>query len=397
MFLKAVVPRFLINYYHGLKAVLALIYYRYPAQNLTVIGVTGTDGKTTTSTLIYHLLHSAGYKVALISTVAAYIGDQAIDTGFHVTSPDSFALQSLLAKIKAQGFTHVVLEATSHGLDQHRLFGTNIQIGVLTNVTQDHFDYHGDYDHYLQAKAKLFKKARLAILNSTDISFKKIKPHLPEGIKIVPYDLKTLPQSFRRIITKKFPQDYNQLNATAATLTLQHLGVDDQLLLQALPKFSGIPGRLEVLKTDHPAQIVIDFAHTPNSLKHALTHLRKTTSGKLIAVYGAAGLRDRSKRPLMGQIGAQLADEVILTAEDPRTESVHSIINQMAEGVSQNLAHTHKIPDRHQAIAFALKLAGPHDTVAILGKGHEQSMCFGKIEHPWSDKQAVYQILDINQ
>lgn len=393
--LKNLIPQIFKNSYHWLKAVTAVVSTGSPARALTVIGVTGTDGKTTTSTMIYHLLHQAGIKVALISTVAAYIGDESIDTGFHVTSPDPLPLQRLLKRIKDLGFTHVVLEATSHGLDQHRLLGTNIRIGVLTNITHEHLDYHRTFDRYVMAKAKLFRQAKVAILNKQDKSFKLVKPLLPPETQVLAYSTKHLSGRLAQTIRRCFKQDYNQANAAAATMAAAYLGISDNLIIKGLKTFPGIPGRMQSIKNKYGFRTIVDFAHTPNALENALKSLRQTTTGKLIAVYGSAGLRDRDKRHLMGRIGSELADEVVFTAEDPRTESVWAIIDQMMSQVSQNLGHIHKIPDRQEAINFAVGLAQPGDTVAVFGKGHEQSMCFGKIEYPWSDKEALQKALKL--
>ncbi len=394
MILKKIIPQSIKNLYHYIQGVLAYRLNGQPSKDLFVIGITGTDGKTTTANILYHLLKSAGLPVALISTVGAYIGNEELDTGFHVTSPDLFPLHKLLRKIKQQGYKYVVLEATSHGLDQHRLYGTNIKMGILTNITHEHLDYHKTYQNYVKAKAKLFKSVKTAILNADDRSYTYIAPLVHPGANIITYSQKTLPKNLLSLVTDKYPQAYNQYNATAAVLAAKQLGVTDKQLKNAIPTVPQIPGRMETIPNKKGYKIIVDFAHTPNGLKNALASLKKQSTKKLIAVYGSAGLRDQQKRPLMGEIGAQFADEIILTAEDPRTESVNQIISQMAQGINTNHAHIHKIPDRLEAIKFALKIAKKGDTVGIFGKGHEKTMCFGKIEHPWSDRQAVLEILN---
>ncbi len=385
---------------HYLQAVSALLFFNYPAKKLTVIGVTGTDGKTTTASLIYHLLKSAGYKVALISTVAAYIGDEQIDTGFHVTSPGSWQLQRLLKRIVEEGYTHLVLECTSHGLDQHRLLGTNIQTAVVTNVTHEHLDYHKTYAAYLKAKSKIFSSAKTAIINADDASFKFLIKYVPVGCAIIPYSLSENTQptllsddDFQNIlgsINKSWVETYNRSNALAASLSARSVGVDTAKIGNYLGSFPGVPGRMQFIKNNRHIQIIVDFAHTPNALKQALTAAKKSCKRNLIAVFGAAGERDQSKRPLMGQVAAALADEVILTAEDPRHENVHHIIAQIKQGAQTNRGHLHTIPDRREAIQFALKLAQIGDTVIICGKGHERSMNLdGTHEIAWSDVNVV--------
>lgn len=387
--IKNLVPQHLKNLYHFLIASLATIRFQAPSAGLTVIGVTGTDGKTTTATVIYHLLKSAGRKTALISTVAAYIGSQEIDTGFHVTSPDPWQLQRLLRRIKDQGYQYLVLEATSHGLDQHRFLGINFSIGVVTNITHEHLDYHGSYHRYFKAKTKLFASSHTAIINQQDQSFLPLRRLLSPRMEVLPYSESTLHGSVKASIIRRFPEPYNQLNATAAVLAVSSLGIKDSQLIPALKSFPGVKGRMEIIPNRLGIKVVVDFAHTPNALREALLALRPQTKGKLIAVFGSAGARDFDKRAMMGKIGSELADEVILTAEDPRHESVHTIITQMVSGITTNHGHTHRQPDRQQAINFALSLAKPGDTVGIFGKGHERSLCFGNQEIPWSDQQAA--------
>jgi len=392
------------NLFHLFQAITACIYYRYPAQKLTVIGVTGTDGKTTTSTLIYHLLKNSGYKVALISTVAAYIGDQEVDTGFHVTSPSPWQLQRLIHRIRQSGFTHLVLESTSHGLDQHRLFGSHITTAVLTNVTHEHLDYHRTYSRYLASKAKIFRSVHTAIINADDASFRLLLPYIKKSVQLMPYSLieNTSPglipdDTYHQIKTaciSTFPQSYNRANALAASIAALTLGVSASSITKNLSSFPGVPGRMQHISNPLGIQIIVDFAHTPNALKQALAAAKQTTKGKLIAVFGSAGKRDKTKRPLMGEAASKLADEIILTAEDPRGEDVRLINQQIRSGIFQNLGHVHSIPNRSEAIQFALKIAQPGDTVIICGKGHEQSLNLdGHHEIPWSDVQAVIKLL----
>ena len=370
------------NLGHFLIAWISALYFRFPAKNLFVIGVTGTDGKTTTSTLIYSVLRESQKKTALISTVAAFIGDEEIDTGFHVTSPGPWQLQKLLRKIVEMDYKFVVLEATSHGLDQSRLYGTNISIGVLTNITHEHLDYHKTYDNYLLAKSKLFKEAKFAVLNSIDKSYEKIKKTI-KGAKIITYNNSNIPL----YIKSKFNESYNRLNAMAAVTVAQILKIEEGDIKKGIAEFKGIPGRMEVIKNNKDIRVFVDFAHTPNALEKSLKALRVSTQGKLIAVFGCAGLRDISKRPLMGEIGSRLADEVILTSEDPRSEDVNTIITQIKSGIKINHGHVHAIIDRKEAIQFALiNLAQKGDTVGIFGKGHEKTINLdGKNEIPWSD------------
>lgn len=348
--------------------------------------------------MIYHLLKHAGKKVALISTVAAFIGDQEIDTGFHVTTPSPFALQKLLTRIANQGYDYVVLEATSHGIYQHRLFGINPEIAVLTNITHEHLDYHPNYEHYLQTKVSFLARAKIAIINKTDKSYKTVHDLLrKQDKKVVEYDMRSAHAQIRTTLLNVFPESYNRENALAAITACQMLHLPLEECLRGIQTFSGVSGRMQEIPNNLGIRIIVDFAHTPNALERALTSLRSSLKKgqRLIAVFGSAGLRDARKRPLMGKIASELADMAVITAEDPRTEDVHVITRQIKEGVVKNWGHMHEISDRGEAIRFALHtLAKPGDVVGIFGKGHEKSLNLdGKHEIPWSDQETVHMIL----
>jgi UDP-N-acetylmuramoyl-L-alanyl-D-glutamate--2,6-diaminopimelate ligase len=378
------------NIYHFANAFLAVFYYGYPAKDLEVIGVTGTDGKTTTSTIIYHLLNSSGRKAALITTVAAYIGDNQIDTGFHTTTPNPWVLQKLIKKIKDQGIKFLVLESTSHGLDQHRLLGCNYKVGVITNITHEHLDYHKNPDNYLKAKAKLLKKSKYAVLNLTDSSFEKLKSRLNK--MVITYSDKDIP----KFVKDKFNQDYNQLNAQAAIKVARIFNLDEDDIKKAILSFEGVKGRVEKVPNKFGLNIVVDFAHTPNAIDKVLTSLKSQTQGKLIAVFGATGRRDVAKRPKMGQLASQIADLIVLTADDCYDEDVNKIINQIKSGITKNHQNIISFTDRQKAIDYAILRARKGDTIAILGQGHEQSINLdGKTETPWSDVKAAKKALKL--
>lgn len=386
--------RKLKNLYHFLIAISAVRFYGHTAKKLTIIGVTGTDGKTTTTSLIYHVLFTAGKKVAMVTSVSAKMGNQEIDTGFHVTTPDPWPLQKLLKNIASQGYEYVVLETTSHGWDQHRLLGIQFKIGVVTNITHEHLDYHKTFARYVKAKSKLLKNSQLTVLNHDDASFNELKSLLPQHTPIYPYSLKLAPENILECIKNRFPEGYNWSNALAAYTTTQLVGINDEDFCKAIKSFPGVKGRMELIPNQKQLTIVVDFAHTPNALEQALKAMRLQLKPgkKLIAVYGSAGLRDYTKRPLMGKVGSELADIVIFTAEDPRTENVNTIIEQMVKMIVKG-AQIHLQPDRQKAITQAIKLARPGDIVGVFGKGHEQSMCFGTIEYPWSDHEAIKKAL----
>jgi len=389
-----------------LKGFPAKMKYKNPQKKLTIIGITGTDGKTSSSTLLYHTLKTAGVKVALLSTVAAYFGDREIETGLHTTSPSPDDLYRLMSEMLEEGITHLVLEYTSHGAYQHRLWGISPDVVGVTNINHDHLDYHLNYDNYLEAKAILMKKAPVLVLNQDDKSFFKLKRVInTKKHEIISYSYEdSINKKINTSIKERFPEKFNQMNARLVTKIAQHFDIENKSIIKSMKTFPGIPGRMEFIPTKKNFEVIVDFAHTAQGLKAALTALRKRlnqnsnnhTTGRLIAVFGCAGLRDREKRPYMGQIGADLADIAIFTAEDPRTESIWSIIRQMKEQLTQDHNKVISIADRYQAIEYALtKVAKKGDIVAILGKGPEKSICYGTVEYPWSDKETVKEILNI--
>lgn len=398
---------------HLAQAVTATLYNRFPGKGLTIIGVTGTDGKTTTSNLIYHILRTAGKKAAVISTIGAIIDGENYDTGFHVTTPSSFAIQKYIRLAKKKGCTHIVLEVTSHALDQNRVWGVKFQIGVLTNITHEHLDYHKDYKHYVYTKLRLLKKADLAIVNSNGEWFAEAQKVIPKK-RMISYslhgnnedDLSMINLSFQ--IKTSLIGDFNLENIMAASATASALGVDTLTIERAVQSFDAPNGRQEVMGDLSGPLIMVDFAHTPNSFENILPEIRKRTSGRLIHVFGAAGERDRGKRPDMGKAASFYDDIIILTAEDPRSENISDINRQIKDGISNEFINAieekvsegkvvYEIDDRKKAIQFALSMTTPKDTVIITGKGHERSINYGNGEEEWSDQGVVRQYLVANK
>ncbi|OGE62809.1 hypothetical protein A2964_01850 [Candidatus Daviesbacteria bacterium RIFCSPLOWO2_01_FULL_40_27] len=373
------------NFYHLPKAILANIIYGFPTRGLTVIGVTGTDGKTTTVNMIYQILLAAGKKVSVVSTINA--------PGFHITSPDSFAVQRFARQAASSGDEYLVLEVTSHALDQYRYWGIKFDIGVITNITHEHLDYHKTFDNYLKTKLKLIRNVRFAVVNQN------IKDVSSEG-KIITFGLDKGDFNQEQIKLKlKVPGDYNIENALTSLAVAFALGIDKKIAQDALESFTGIKGRMEEVQNNKDIKIIIDFAHTPGGLEQALKTLRcQMRSGRLIAVIGAEGDRDIEKRFMMGEIAQRFANYVIVTAVDPR--GYLDIINrQIADGATKAGAKRDQnffvIDDREKAFDFAInKLSKYGDTVGIFGKGHETSMNLdGKREIPWSDLEAVRNVL----
>lgn len=412
--IRPFIPQWLVNYiYHFPLAFIASRLYGEPAEDLEIIGVTGTDGKTTTTTMIYHILKTAKRKVAMISTVEARIGKKSLDTGFHVTTPDPFLLQRLLRRIRSQKIRYVVLEVTSHGLDQFRFFPLRPKVAVLTNITHEHLDYHGTYENYRATKLRLFKNAHHAVINKDQPDFDKINAALPR-VLFSTYSLHTKSQLMAEDIIETadglsfrvgryqyhlpMPGLYNCYNALAAISTALILEIHPSDIKRALATFPGVKGRLEKVPNAHGINAYVDFAHTPNALKEVLSTLKnhKEKGKKLIVIFGSAGLRDKSKRPLMGKYAAEYADQIIITSEDPRTEDPAIIASDILQGIPE--ARRRKVTielSRSEAIKRAINLAHTGDTVVSCGKGHENSLNLdGWTETPWSDVSAMQDALN---
>lgn len=372
--------KFINNFYHLPMAVAANIMYGSPTRGLKVIGVTGTDGKTTTVNMIYQILKNAGKKVSMLSTINS--------PGLHVTSPDSFVIQKFAKTAKERGDDFLILEVTSHALDQFRFWGIKFDIGVITNVTHEHLDYHKTFENYFQTKLKLIQNADFAVVNQ---GIRGVKG------KTITFGIGKGDFNNKEVKLKlKIPGDYNIENALAALAVAFVLKINKTIALRTLENFTGVAGRMEEVKNNRGIKIFIDFAHTPNGLENALKALK--SQGKLFVIIGAEGKRDIEKRAMLGETAQKAADIVIVTAVDPRGE-LAVINNQISEGAKKAGAKEGQnffiIEDRKKAIEFAVSNAKKGDTVGIFGKGHETSMNLdGKKEIPWSDQQTVKEVLN---
>ncbi len=407
----------------GALAHISARFYDSPVSHLTMIGVTGTDGKTSTVNFIYQVLLAAQVRAGMISTVNAVIGEQALDTGFHVTTPEVFQVQRYLRQMVDAGLTHAVLETTSHGLAARRVLGSDFDIGVVTNITHEHLNDHGSYQAYFDAKARLIEGLAapkqkdnpipaLAVLNRDDRSYEPLSSRA--AVRQISYgthpqadvratNIVNTPDSLR--FTASGPGfelpietgmigEYNAWNILAAlAATIVGLGIEPEAAARGIAALKGVPGRMERISMGQDFLAVVDFAHTPFALEAAIKAGRKLAPGRVIAVFGSAGLRDKLKRRMMAEVSAQLADLSILTAEDPRVESLDEILAEMADGARSKGGVEGKtffrVRDRGEAIRFALQQARPGDLVMALGKGHEQSMCFGETEYLWDDRTAM--------
>ncbi len=388
------------NFYHLPKAILANLIYGFPAGGLKIIGVTGTDGKTTTTNMIYQILKAAGKKVSMVSTVNAVIGGKTYDTGFHVTSPDPFAVQKLAKEARSNGSEYLVLEVTSHALDQYRFWGIKFDIGVITNITHEHLDYHGTWENYFNTKLSLINNTEFAIVNQ-NLKQKILRIGKTEDKdQLLSFSLDKGDFSQRQIKLKlRMPGDYNIENALAALGVAFVLNIEKEVARKALESFEGVRGRMEEVKNDRGVKIIIDFAHTPNGLEQSLKTLRSKNHGNLISLIGCEGFRDVGKRLMMGEIAQKLSDYVIITSVDPRGQ-LDTINKQIVEGIRKMGAEEGKdffvIDDRKEAIDFAInKLSKKGDVIGIFGKGHETSMNLdGRKEIPWSDRKVVDEALE---
>jgi UDP-N-acetylmuramoyl-L-alanyl-D-glutamate--2,6-diaminopimelate ligase len=384
------------RYYHFVRTGLLgglISQWRYgnPQRKLKIICLTGTDGKTTTSTLVYRLLHEAGMKVALISTVGAYIGNEEIDTGFHVTSPHPRDLYKLMAKMVKRKMEYLVLEVTSQGAFQWRTWGIKPVVTGLTNVEPEHLDYHLTLENYLKAKALILNASKMSVINDDMACFNALKRSLKKKTELVIFSKNSrFSAGLEKVIRGRFKEDYNRLNAYLAVTMVKKLGLGDKDLAAGILNFELPRGRMQFVPTTLDMRLIVDFAHTGQGLEAALSSIKKNhvaKGKKLIAIYGCAGLRDRQKRPGMGRTGVTYADIVIFTAEDPRLENVWSIINQMKSNLAPYHNKVISIPNRARALRYGLESYGREgNTIAIFGKGHEQSMNYdGKSEIAWND------------
>ena len=392
------------NLGHIFEAILASLVFGFPARKLIIIGVTGTDGKTTTASLINHVLNSNGLSSGMITTVGAQIGGKNFETGYHTTTPSAFFLQKYLNKAADSKDKYLVIETTSHALDQNRIFGIKFKVGVLTNVTHEHLDYHKNYDNYLATKVKLLKNSEVAVLNMDDASYFKAQ-ELLSGKTTISYSVASVSANFNGTLlkNKELLSSVNCSNYLAAFSVCKVLGLKEEEILSAFNTFVLPVGRQEEVYNKN-FKVIIDFAHTPNSFEAILSKVRFGTSGRIIHVFGAAGKRDNTKRSVMGKISSKYSDIIVLTAEDPRGESVEQINKDIEKGISRDFTQIEEnmisknqskvklfleVSDRYEAIKFAILNAKKGDTVLVTGKGHERSMNLGRGEIPWSEHKAV--------
>ena len=363
-------------------------WFGRPSERLHLIGVTGTNGKTTTTTLIKSMLEHAGHKVGLIGTIQNMVGDRVLPA--RHTTPDSYDLQSMLALMVVEGCDYCVMEISSHALDQQRVAGCFCDIGIFTNLTQDHLDYHKTMENYLAAKKRLFSMCRTGIVNLDDAA-------APEMMREVPCELVTYSATSDRAdyvarnirhradgvdfelvgigqigrVRMRIPGQFSVYNGLAAATACLTAGMDFQTVVEALSAAEGVKGRAEVVPTGRDFTVVIDYAHTPDGIENICRTLKECCKGRLATLFGCGGNRDKTKRPKMGAIAAALSDYLVITSDNPRSEAPEAIIRDILAGLEGTKTPYTVIENRVEAIRWAIAHAQPGDTLLLAGKGHE--------------------------
>jgi UDP-N-acetylmuramyl-tripeptide synthetase len=419
--LKSLLPQRLFDLIdplgHGLEAYVAVAVNGFPGHKLRVIGITGTNGKTSTAALTARIFEAAGYRVGLSTTAIYQIGDEHFANDRNATVTDPWTLQRLLKRMVKAKVEIVVLEVTSHALAQNRVAGIRFEAAALTNITQDHLDYHRTMDRYKAAKAKLFQRSglKVSVINADDATYETFS-HYPAA-RHISYSLERAAslrakdivvagdgtdfvldyQSQQTKVKLQLPGRFNVANALAAAGLALGLGVPIERVVAGLELLTAVPGRMESIDAGQDFTVIVDYAHTPDALENLYTTLRVLTKGRLIVILGAAGDRDRVKRPIMGKLAAKLADYVILTDEEAYSEDPLSIIEAIEPGVKAGGGVKGKtyeiIPDRREAIARAFKLAKSADTVALTGMGHQQYRVAAGEKSAWDEREVARELL----
>jgi UDP-N-acetylmuramoyl-L-alanyl-D-glutamate--2,6-diaminopimelate ligase len=386
---------------HLVEAIIFSLINGFPARGLKVIGVTGTNGKTTTSFMIHQMLHEAGISVGLLTTVGYGIGNDITPQVEHMTTMPVPQLHRRIKKLKKGGVKWLVLEVTSHALGQNRVWGIPIDIAVMTNVTHEHLDYHGTFENYLNAKRKLFKMAgknrrgrKVSVINADDDSAQlfasDVKNPVYYGIKngdVKAVDIKmtTAGSTYTAVAGKdkynivcNLPGSFNVYNSLAAISVGRAMGLSVNQIERGIAGLKGVEGRMYSITEGQNYEVIVDYAHTPDSFEKLFMDIKPVVKGKLIVMFGSAGRRDTAKRPVQGELAGKYADLVVITEEDDRDEDGRAILNQIASGAEKagkkQGTNLFLVRDRTEAIRFTINKAKPGDTVLLLGKGHEKTI-----------------------
>ncbi|HET9002717.1 MAG TPA: UDP-N-acetylmuramoyl-L-alanyl-D-glutamate--2,6-diaminopimelate ligase [Gemmatimonadaceae bacterium] len=407
---RTTLPVIVVNDARRAAAAAAAVRHGDPARKVEIVGVTGTNGKTTTVGLLRHLLDGAGGRAASIGTLGILVGSagEPLEGGGGLTTPGPIELQRVLAELVARGVTRVAMEVSSHSLHQHRVEGLVFAAGVFTNLTRDHLDYHGTMEEYLAAKALLvglLAPGGVAVVNADDAAWNQLPP-APKRLTfsaaggdadVRALDVRYRPRGSewtlaigaeRAPVTLPLIGDFNVANALAAAGAASAVGVPTATIAERLSRAPQVPGRLELLH-DTPA-VLRDYAHTPDALERALGAVRPFATGKLIVVFGCSGDRDKGKRPVMGDIASRMADVAIVTSDNPRTEDPERILDEIEAGMGRR-PHE-RVEDRRTAIARALAIAGADDVIVLAGKGHETYQVRGTVKLHFDEKEIVQEL-----
>lgn len=396
------VPVFRVSDPRSVYARLCGNFYGNPGKSMTLIGVTGTNGKTSTACMLEYCLRSCGVSTLMIGTVTgAEYGHGSM------TTPDPLDLHRIFSDALKAGKTHAVMEVSSQALDQSRTAGMEFDLGVFTNLSVDHLDYHGSMQAYRDAKLKLFSQCRKGLVNADSdyaapflalpgvssfsashaADFRAERVYMTgEGVS---YSLRS-PSGRREVFLPVWGR-FSIYNSLAALAAAELLGLDPDRCVRALSGFPGVPGRMEPIRTDLPFRLMIDYAHTPDGLENLLRSVRETTKGRVIAVFGCGGDRDRGKRPEMGRIATRYADLAVVTSDNPRSEDPMKIIEEILAGAEGEKVRV--VPDRKEAIRFALRAAAPGDAVILAGKGHERWQIFADGSVRCDEREIAQEIL----
>ncbi len=401
------IPYVLVSDSRAALADLGAAWYRYPAREMTMIGVTGTNGKTTVTYLLKSVLEQTlGAKVGLIGTIQNMIGGEVLET--ERTTPESVEVQALLRRMADAGCTHVVMEVSSHALVLQRVRNINFRLGIFTNLTQDHLDFHGTMEEYRKAKALLFQNCEIGLLNADDAATEKIRASAKCPCSC--YGLRTSAElmakdpayaadsvSFTAVegeseadVRLEIPGTFSVYNALSVIAGARALGISLEACAEALRQARGVKGRVEVVPTPgKDYTVLIDYAHTPDGLENVLSSIKKVCKGRLIAVFGCGGDRDATKRPIMGEIGVRFADLVVFTSDNPRTEDPHEILRQVVAGADDSRTPYEVIENRRAAIRRAMDLAQKDDVIVLAGKGHETYQILGTEKTHLDEREEV--------
>jgi len=389
-------------------------WFGCPAKDIKIIGVTGTNGKTSVAFMLKQILETAGKKVGLIGTINNIIGDQIISS--KNTTPDAYELNSMLSLMKESGCEYLVMEVSSHAIDQKRICGLEFEVAAFTNLTQDHLDYHGTMENYFLTKTKLFNMCKTAVVNYDDSYSRRLLEIIPcekvtfstksEEATFTAKDIKYYPDSI-----KFFMSGYNYVNkisvgtggkftiynALCAASIAEKLGVTPEIISSALSEMHGVKGRAEVVPTNSDFTVVIDYAHTPDGLKNILNTFKDFEACRLVVLFGCGGDRDKTKRPIMGEIAANLADFVIVTSDNPRSEEPMSIIDDILVGVTKKKTPYKVIENRIEAINYAVANAQKNDIIVLAGKGHETYQILKDKTIHLDEREVVFSALKLKK